>query len=541
MLLSGVFLLTFSNITVKVIGMLFKVPISYILTDEGMGYFNVAYTIYIWLYMLSTAGVPVGVSILVSKARAQGREGYIRQVGKASLCFFGMLGLLGTAALICFADTFATAVGTQNASFAVMAIAPTLFFVCIGSVLRGYYQGHALMQPTAVSQLLEALGKLLPGILLAHYAAKKGFGLPLIAAYAIFGVTIGAFLSMVYLVLANQIHRRKLSRKVATVSSRERVFGPLLAIVLPVTLSSCVMSVTSLIDLSMIMRRLQSIGYSQAQSAALYGNYTTLAVPVFNLPSVLIYPIAYAIVPILSNALVQKKEEEVRQVEAFALKLTALLAFPCALGIGAFAYPILSAIFEQGSASLAAPYLTVLSPGIVFMCLLATTNAILQARGKQNKPILSMVVAAAVKLIADFFLIGQKEVGMFGAAVGTVLFYFVAVALNFCFLMRKSTSSVKMREVFFKPLFISLCAVLPALALYKAALSFLSSAVALLICIAAAALIFLFLILIFGSITENELSYLPLKAKHINGLQAFLGRKHVKIRKKSTNINQKYL
>ena len=108
--------------------------------------------------MLSTAGVPVGVSILVSKAQAQGNANYVKRIVRSSLFLFGAVGLLGTFLLIVFAETFAGVIGTVNAAYCVMAIAPTLFFVCIASVLRGYYLGHALMQPTAVSQLLEALG-----------------------------------------------------------------------------------------------------------------------------------------------------------------------------------------------------------------------------------------------------------------------------------------------------------------------------------------------------------------------------------------------
>lgn len=532
-LIFGVFLLTVSNLIVKVIGMLFKVPISYILKDEGMGYFNIAYTIYIWLYILSTAGVPVGVSILVSKANAQGRAEYLKKILHSSLFFFGVIGFIGSFLLIAFPGIFAKMVGSSNASYCVIAIAPALFFVAISSVLRGYFQGHGSMLPTAISQLLEAIGKLTVGILLATYAAKKGLGLPLVSAYAILGVSIGSFLSVIYLTLSTASHRNKL-KSLKEDKSNAGVLKPLLSITLPITLSSCVMSITSLIDLTMIMRRLQSIGYNEAQAAALYGNYTTLVIPVFNLPSILIYPIACAIVPALSKANFKKETENALKMENLSLKITALLAFPSALGIGVFSYPILSSIFEDDSAQIAAPYLAVLSPAIIGMCLLATTNAILQARGLQTKPIFSMLIAAFAKIAVDFILIGREEVGMFGAAIGTVFFYFIATIVNFRSIYKSAQTNLNLKDFLVTPLLISVLAITLPYLLYQLGKGYFSTTLLLVISIFATIIIYSILMIISGIINTEEIEQLPFKAKYINALQASLVKFKAKKRKNSS-------
>lgn len=521
-LIFGVLFLTASNLIVKVIGMLFKVPISYVLKDEGMGYFNIAYTIYIWLYILSTAGVPVGVSILVSKAKAQGKSAYVKKIIKSSMLVFGAIGFLGSLLLFLFPTDFANFIGSANATYCVVAIAPALFLVAVASVLRGYFQGCGLMAPTAISQLLEALGKLIGGILLANYAASQGLGLAMVAAHAIFGVSIGSFLSFIFLTIASKAHQSKTILPQTEQATNESVIKPLLSIILPITLSSCVMSITSLIDLTMIMRRLQSIGYTEAQSAALYGNYTTLAIPIFNLPSILIYPIACAIVPSLTKAHVKNDVLNRNKMEALSIKATSILAFPCAFGIGIFAYPILSSIFEDNSAKIAAPYLAVLSPAIISMCLLATTNAILQARGMQIKPIFSMLTSAALKLVVDFFLIGREDVGMFGAAIGTVIFYFVAAVMNFYFIFKENKKCFKISEFIVKPFLISFVSVFSSYIFYKNFAPFLSKIPLLTIAILIAIVIFGILLLFTGTISSEEINYIPLKAKHINTLKAFL-------------------
>ena len=210
MFFSGVLILTICNILEKAIGLLFKIPIVNIIGDEGMGYFNSAYTIYTWLYMISTSGLPVAVLILVSRSRAKGRFKESRAIFRAALSIFLALGAIGTAVMIFGANFFADKMMASAPTYlSIIAVAPTLFFICISSAMRGYFQGHQQMLPTGVSHVIEAVCKLVIGILFATWAIKRGCPIHEVAAYTILGVTIGVFLGMLFLTVTKLLFREE--------------------------------------------------------------------------------------------------------------------------------------------------------------------------------------------------------------------------------------------------------------------------------------------------------------------------------------------
>ena len=303
---NGVLILTVSNILVKVIGLLFKIPLHGYLGDEGMGYFNAAYTIYTAFFMISTAGLPVAISYMVSRSRAAGNFNQVKKIFRLAFWLFFIIGSAGMLALFFGADFFANTVAElPQSKYCIMAIAPTLFFVCLTSAFRGYFQGHQVMWPTAVSQLLESLGKLLIGILLAIWSTSQGHETYITAAWTIFGLTVGVFCGMVFIFITKLLYNTNTvnaeyalpdSYTMQTESTKS-LLRELVVMAVPVTLSSSVMSLANLIDLTVISRRLQSIGFTAAGASAIYGNYTTLAVPMFNLIPVLVYPIGYSLVP----------------------------------------------------------------------------------------------------------------------------------------------------------------------------------------------------------------------------------------------------
>ena len=508
---SGVFVLLLSNLIVKVVGLFFKIPISYLLSDEGMGYFNSAYTIYTWLYILSTAGVPVAVSIMVSSALARGEWGLARRYRSVALRAFAVIGAAGAFLLAAFAAPVARLVGSPDACYAILAIAPTLLFVCISSVLRGDNQGQNNMVPTALSQVIESVGKLMPGILLAYLAAKRGLGLPAIAAWAVLGVTAGALMSMLYLSVVGHVRKKKYPH--TEMSGLPLPFGralrDIMRIAIPITVSASVMSLTNLIDLAIMMRRLQGIGYTAAQATALYGNYTTLVVPLFNLPTVLIYPIAYTVVPRIASSLSAGQAEQGKEIAGLSLRLTTALAMPCAVGMGVFSYPILSMIFKENSASLAAPYLAVVSPAVVFICILAVTNSLLQAYGQQNKPIFSMLAGCAVKLLCGYVLMGIPSVGMMGAPVGTLLCYITVGCMNLFFVSKYVGVMPPIRQLILMPLFASAASVFLARLAYGYLQPLLPAAAATAGAIALAAFLYLLFALLLGILRTDDFRRIP--------------------------------
>ncbi len=516
MFFSGVVVLTFSNIIVKAIGLFYKIPLIHYLGELGMGYFNAAYTIYTWFYMISTAGLPVAISILVSEARAKGNYRQVKRIYRISVTLFFLIGLIGMIGMAVLSGFFSELMKNENSAWCIVAIAPTLFFICISSSIRGYFQGFQNMIPTAVSQVIEAVGKLLIGIFLAIWALDAGYELHIAAAFSISGLTIGVAVSMLFLVISKALFRESAygldADSPLEAQGQKTVLSRLVKIAVPITLSSSVMSLTNVIDLMIVLRRLQDIGIAREVAVAMYGNYTTLAVPLYNLPPVLIYPIAYSIVPMLTSTRETGGSEHVKRLVDSTLRVAAMIALPCALGLSALSRPILDLLFHglSESVDMAAPLLSVLALSTFFVCILAITNSVLQAHGCEQKPIISMLIGAAVKLAASYILIGIPEVGMYGTPISTFICYAVVCAVNFYFIAKHVCPLPGVFKVFARPFAASVICV--ACALVCANLLPLvigSTRMSTLVSIFVAVAVYVIAIFLFKAVNKEDISILP--------------------------------
>ena len=455
--LSGVLLLTLSTVLVKVIGLLYKIPMLSYLGAVGMGYFNSAYEIYALFCVISTAGLPVALSVLVSSARAKGNEKGAQKIFRASMLVFLIIGAAGTVAMIFFAPSFCKMIQSENAYRCILAISPTVFLVCVSSALRGYFQGYQRMLPTALSQLLEAVGKLVFGLLLAKWALARGYDTPTVAAAAGLGLTLGTLLSLLYLLLEKLFFQKekRLERSDLKTKNTEKyreIWGSLVKLAVPMTLGASAVSLTKLIDMTMILRQLQSIGYSEIAANDAYGSYTTLALSVFGLLPTLVNSIALPLVPMLSAAIAEGNCEKQVQMIRSSYRLTALFAIPASLGISAFARPVLLLLFgnEPHAIDVAAPLLSMLGVSVFLSCMITATNSVLHAYRSVNKPVLAMLVGALIKIASAYFLIGNDKIGLYGAPISTLLCNLAVVALNlwFAFGLCRSTD---LFGVFWRP------------------------------------------------------------------------------------------
>ena len=346
---SGVLLLTLSTILVKLVGLIYKIPMLSYLGSEGMGYFHSAYEIYAIFCIIATAGLPVALSVLISAALAEDKEEDAERIWQVSLHLFVIIGLLGSILMWGLAKPICRFIKSQDALGCIVSIAPTLFFVCVSSAIRGYFQGYQKMLPTAISQLWEATGKLVFGLLFAHIAFKHGASIPELAAAAGWGVTAGTILSTIYLAIEKTRFRKKLrrNREVEPPNRTPSVKKNLLKIALPITLGSFLVSLTKLVDMSMILRRLQSIGYTASEANEAYGSYTTLAISVFALLPTLLNSIALPLVPILSSAIAGGDRAVEHKMIELSYRINALIGIPSAVGITLFAKPILVVVWQS--------------------------------------------------------------------------------------------------------------------------------------------------------------------------------------------------
>ena len=510
--MNGVLLLSASTLIVKILGLAYKIPMINILGAEGMGYFNCAYEVFALLCVISTAGLPVALSMMISSRYARRDLYAVRRVCGTAFAVFFTLGASGTLALFLFGKRIAEHIGNVGAYASIVAIAPALLCVCISGAVRGYFQGLGNMLPTALSQLTEAAGKLVFGAWFASAALKKGYDIRVASAYAVVGLCVGTLLSAILLGLMSAVSLKRLKRLESGSKKESGLAKQLFAIALPLTLGSALISLSRMVDMTLIMRRLVHIGYSPAQANELFGSYTTLALPVFGLIPSLVSPVALALVPKLCGARECKDLATQSSVLRSSMRLTTLFAIPASLGVAVYSEQILGLLFsrQQKAVSLAAPLLSVLAMSILFSCMISTTNAILQAYSHTKKPIISIAVGITVKAVSAYILIGNKNVGAFGAPISTLLCDVTVTVINLYYINKYLPHVDSVPRLYARPLAASVAMLTVSLAVFMGGTwldvaEYISFAAAML----AALVSYLFFALTFRAIEKEDLLSLP--------------------------------
>ena len=483
----GVLVLSAAAIVTKIIGLVFRIPLLAAIGMEGMAYFLAANHFYIWFYTLATAGLPVAISILIAQARASLPEAQAREritaVWTCALRAFLVLGALGTGLMIVFAPAFAELTGIRGAVRSIWASAPTLFFICLAAAVRGYFQGHGLMTPTAVSELLESGSKLFLGLGFAALALKLRLDTPTVAAFAIAGITVGSLLSMLYLFGRHRRFMHAAERQGSDPSvpagalaptengeaGRRSTFRALLTIAAPVTLSSSVIALAGLVDTLLISSRLQAAGIPEQVANAWYSCFGNLALPLYGLAPALIGPVALALIPSLTAAVKARQCSAARNADkhlkteqtvlSASLRLASLISIPAALGLAVFGEPILRLLFPgEELVPLGARLLSILAISIPLAAHMTVSNAVLQAYGHPAGPIWSMAAGTAVKIAVEYLLVGNPAVGIYGAPISTFFCNVTIMALNYYQIKRYAPGLQGMGILYARPL----CAAAPA-------------------------------------------------------------------------------
>ncbi len=427
-IINGAFSLTVSIIIVKALGLIYKVPLSYILTDEGMGYFNTAYTVFSLFYIICTTGVPKAISILVSEADSEGDTEKVTEIYTTAFKLFFIVGLIISTFFLVLSAPISILIGNKSSYYSMALIAPSILFVCSSGILRGYFNGHLKFFPIAISEIISGASKVILGLALAYLAKILGYGFEVISAFTILGTTLGSFFGFIYLYLTKQVYFRDNMKQKRTFSLK--LARKILKIAIPLTATSAIGSVSNIIDLTIIMKRLRSLGNTELQAAILYGNYTTLVIPMINLVATLLSPLSTVLLPLVSKQKNYPKSNELKDQISLAFKVLLFISVPVSILFLLKSGDILSLIFEDSSAAMAAPLLSLVAPGIIFMSLLTVTNSVLEGMGNTKAPMISLIFASTVKIIVSYILIGRSDFGLLGASIGTTASYFVGMCIS---------------------------------------------------------------------------------------------------------------
>lgn len=541
----GAFLLLCSAVVVKLIGALFKIPLSskYCLGDLGFGYFSSAYDLFTPFYALAMAGLPVAVSKTVSEHLAKGRYGDVRQTLKVSRRVYLAAGLICFLCLGVFIYPFSRLTDSTGAGiYSLLAMTPSVIFCCLMSSYRGYYQGLNNMLPTAVSELLEALCKLVLGfgfgLLTVKITGNVAFG----AAAAIFGITVGTAVSTLYLKLYHKFKGDGISPDELSGSpirgSSSSAAKALVLIAVPVALASLAGNITLIIDALTVRRQLGGLdegsfniiremyAFSVADynktaaapitngelSALLYG-IRGKAYTLFNLVPTLTAVIGVSAVPVIAGLNAEKDYKALNRNLNSALKLASLISFPAGVGLFVASDRIMELLYDSvASVEIGAPMLELFGASAVFAGIAIPLTGILQGIGKQKSALINIAAGAAVKLIIGLLTVAVPEINVKGAAFGTLACYAVIFILHIAVLLKCKGISLNVKAVFLKPLVAALlCGLVAGAVLYIGDSFFITVSA-----IFAAAAVYIIFLILANTVDESDFNSLPKAEKIIN-------------------------
>lgn len=452
--LKGTLILTVASFVVKVIGSLNWIFVSRILGGEGIGLYQMAFPIYFFAMSISQAGVPVAISIITAERVALKDVFGARRVFRISMTLMVFTGLLFSL-LTYFGAGWLIEwqfIRDPRAYMAVVALSPTIFFVTLLASSRGYLQGWQRMTPTAVSQIVEQIFRVLTMVLFASLLLPMGLD------YAAAGASLGAFAGAIGGLLVLVYYHWKLDKDI------EREYGPNLAppqgeapaplgaivrrifsLALPVSAASIMLPIVSNLDLLIVPQRLEIAGYTVPQATELFGYLTGMAVPLVNLATILTASLAVSIVPAISEARALKDTQRVYNQTAAAVRISNFVCFPAFVVVFVLATPISTLIYNAPGAG---PAVLVSSFSIVLLGLHQVSTAVLQGLGHPKIPMINMILAAAVKVALNWILTAIPWLGIMGAAWATAADMGVAAVINLYFIWRYIGYRMELLQLF---------------------------------------------------------------------------------------------
>lgn len=561
-LMNSAMILVASTVIVKIIGVLYKIPITEIIGLEGYGYFESAYNVYIPIYSIALAGLPVAVSRMVAHYSALGRFRDVRRVQKIAFRLFLITGLLGTVLLFAIAYPYAYfLVDTPALLPLILVIAPSVLICALMSSYRGYYNGLRNMYPSAISEVIEAFVKAGAGIwlskmvvdraLAAFHAGEPVFGqlfltekdviaaaAPKSAVAAIAGVTLSTVFSLLFLVLRHRIVGDRITRDELRASVRpekaEHVAKRMMEIATPIVLSSLIFSLTSFIDSTTVLNRLGAVAtnhpdvlrqiYADAYSVYdiqdiklfLMGAYG-IALNFKNLLPTLTVTLGTSAIPVLTEAWTLRQKGTIKRSIESVLRVTMLLALPTGIGMAALAEPIIRLLYSSeevlAGLSVSAPTMVAFGLSAFLIASSQPLTSMLQGIGRSDIPLYSTTIGAVLKISINFVLIAIPEINIFGAVIGSIVCYASIVLINYISLVAITKVKVNLLQIFFKPLFCALLCGAAAWASHGLLAKAMPPKIATLVAIAVAGVVYAVSLLYTRAITKHEVHMMPLGKK----------------------------
>lgn len=512
--LVGAVILGIAGLLVQVLGAVFRIPLANIIGPAGMGYYQTAYPLYVFLLVFSTNGAPAAISKMTSERLAVGRVRDAHRVFKQAFLLMTVVGLVAFLAVFLGAESIVSAFGDPGAVLAMKAIAPALLIVPIMSVYRGYFQGMQNMGPTATSQLVEQGVRVAVGLSLAVLWMKHG--IEQAAAGATIGTSVGPVAGVLVLALIYNLRRKKILSDLeedlnTAKESGKDILKTLLWIAVPITIGVSILPIINLGDLFVLMNRLSNSGFTLEEANVLYGQLSGMVGPIINIPMALALSMALALVPAIASAKASNDLKLLERNIQLGFRTAMIVGVPCSFGLIILAKPIMTLLYplEMDSAVNASGSLAYLAMGVIFLCIAQTMAGTLQGLGKPGVAVVGLSIGFIVKLLATYILSGIPALNMEGAAIASAIAYATIGLFNLWAVKKKTGINFDPMQSVYKPVLAGIIMFITAGLSYRIFDSVLGNSLACLIAIFAAALAYIVVILRIKGITKEEIRGFP--------------------------------
>ncbi len=569
---AGALIMAVGMLIVKLAGAAFKIPLSYILGGVGMGYFMTAYTMYSPIHALATAGLPIAISRMVSGYMAEKRFKDVKLMHKISIPLFIITGFIGSSLMILGSFPYVRFTNAPGSLYSLVVLAPTIFFSCLISIYKGYYEGLRNMVPTAVSEIVEAIGKVIFGISFSyftmHYGMKEydSFGtvfgvayesadaaktaiLPWVSAAAVLGITLGSVAGYLYMLIKYKISGDGITSE-EIISAPEphpikTLMKNLLRISIPVALGAIIMNIASAIDATLVQRRLNDVMNfnpeallkvyeglipfetvkSKTTHIFLAGCFGYMNTVTMILPTIT-QGLAISALPNVTSSWVKGIKEKIEKSIETVLKVTSIISFPIGIGMSIMSFPIMDLIFNTfgksksiGEVYISSQIMIIYAIGIIFVAIGTPICSTLQAVGRADIPLKALSMGVIMKVVLNYILVGIPEINIQGAGIGTLICYLFVCTICLICLKKETKISFKWRRIFLISL---ICAIFCGLSAYSShgLLTFvLPYKIATISSIIIAALVYACFLLLTKTITAKDLETIPKCKKIVKTLE----------------------
>lgn len=558
--MGNVAIILFAQIMVKLLGLVYRMVITNIdgFGNSGNGFYNAGFQVYTVLLAISSVGIPNAIAKMVSERAALNDYKSAHRIFKTAFKLFAVIGIVCAAILYIGADFISVHImNMDGAQYVMRALAPSVFFVCISSVIRGYFQGLNDMRATSFSQMLEQVFKCtltiglviltvgsMPDIMkfLSRYTMlADNIGEPtspeLMAAWANAASSIATMLSFAYLVFFYMKQRKSIGEKIRLSDGKEittstgKLMKMILMLSVPISLASIITAVNRVIDVATITRGIEAafsngipaIGSAAAIASPTAKQLNSAAVAlsgmlsksdtIFNMPLALNIAFATVLVPSISGALAKGDTEEASEKTSYSFLISILLILPCAIGFIILSQPIYKIIYP--STPDGADLLSIMSVALIFSALTQTLTGALQGIGKVFVPAIGILAGCVFKVILNLTLIRIPEINIYGAAISSIVCQVVAFLICFLVLIRYIPLKITLNKYIVKPFVSGVAMGVTAFGVYKLVYSitsgtgYVANLIAAAVAIGVSAVVYIVLILVLKTMSKNDIMLLP--------------------------------